>query len=337
MSTDLGLPTDREVTLEDLGAALDGEALCAAARAIESVRSDDDSRLLAEHHRLAIEGLTTTPFMHQAAVVARERGYFTFDRFERGLLPRAASWAHPDVPGDYGAVVRSGERVETPALWPFAQDAPVGDFQLNMAPKWWSHGLVHALVGFGWWPRLSEWELMHMARLSEALASLHYYWLAELGRADASGVGLDLAELKGTDVLIYGQLELDARDAEVRLRRLDSETARAIGENAVEILNYEMFAYRHGMYDGTLVEPTEKYLSLGEAGDYAKVHLPRLLSASFARYREHCLQADVDYATSAEGFERRVADVLRALVTPLRPAPSTAARRGLRVLQDLGQ
>jgi len=337
MSNDLGLPTDRDVTLEDLGAALDGDALCSAARAIESRRGARDEALLTEHHRLAIEGLTTTPFMYQAGLVARERGYFAFDRLERAFLPRADAWAHPEVAAGYGALTRGAERLVAPALWPFAQDCPVGDFQLNMAPKWWSHGLVHALVGFGWWPGLSEWELMHMTRLSEALASLHYYWLAELGRADTSGVGLDLAELTGTDLAIYAQLELDARDPEVRLARLDCEMARGIGDNAVQVLNYEQFAYRRGLFEGYLVEPTEKYLALGEAGDYAKVHLPRLISSSFARYREHCLVAGADYATSAEGFERRVADVLRALVTPRSPSESVAARRGLRVLQDLGQ
>ena len=337
ISPDLGIPNGEQVTLEDLGAALDGAVLCNAARAIEGFRSDADEPLLAVHHRLAIEGLTTTPFMHQVGVVARERGYFAFDRLERAFLGRAAAWSHPDVSADYGAVTRSAERVVAPALWPFAQDCPVADFQLNMAPKWWSHGLVHALIGFGWWPGLSEWELMHMARLSEAVAALHYYWLAELGRADANGLRLDLADLDGTEAIIYGQLELDARDPEVRLARLDCETTRDIADNAIQIINYEGFAYRRGLFEGYLVEPTEKYLALGEAGDYAKVHHPRLMSSSFARWREHCLAADEDYATSPEGFERRVADVLRALVTPLTPSPRVDARRGLRVLQDLGQ
>lgn len=337
MPLELDLPADQPVTLTDLGAVLGGEAFRAAAKAIEAARTDAAEERVAAYHRLAVEGLTTSPYMFQAALVARERGAFSFNRLERAFLPYASGWRHPDVGADYPTVGRASERVIAPALWPFAQDCPVGDYQVNIAPKWFTHGLLHTLIGFGWWPGLSEWEIMHMARLSEAVAALHWYWLAELGRADERGARIDLTRLDATDAALFLELELDARDRDVRLERLEGEHTVVVGDNAVEILNYESYAYRRGMHDGYLIEPDEKYLEFGEACDYAKVHHRRLASTSFARWRERCLVAGVDYATSAEGFEQRAADVLLALVTPTPASETPAVPRAVRVLQDLGQ
>jgi len=338
MSEPTTIPTDRPTTLTELGATLDGRAICAIATAIERARDATRDEAIARHHRVDVPGLTTTPFMHQVALVARERGFFSFNRLERDHLPPAPGWIHPELAPDYFQIRRGGEIFHAPALWPFAQDCPVGDYQLNLAPKWWSHGLVHTMIGFGTWPGLDEWQVMHMARLSEAIAAIHWYWLAELGRAHPLGARVDLSRLDEGDAAVYLRLELDARDPAVRLERLASEHATMIADNATEILNYESFAYRHGMLEGYLVEPTEKYLEFGEACDYAKVHHLRLTSPSFARWVEHCLEAEVDYATSPEGFEARAADVLRAIVSPLEAISADRRReRAVRVLQDLGQ
>src|SRR5690606_11674738 len=125
------------------------------------------------HHGFRVDGLTRTPFELQAALVARERGFFAFDRLERRFLPPAAAWVHHDLRPEDFAIRAEPDRLLTTKMWPFTQDAPVADFEVTAAPRWWSHGLVHALIGFAWWPDMREWAVMHMARLGEAVASLH--------------------------------------------------------------------------------------------------------------------------------------------------------------------
>lgn len=331
------LPTTADILLPDLGGTLSGASLRDLALAAEDARSPAAEALLTRHHGFTVDGLATTPFMHQASVAAREAGFFSMNRLERDFLPYAPAWRHPELSIDFTSVKRGPERIIAPALWPFAQDCPVADFQVNLAPKWWSHGLVHALVGFAWWPGFDEWALMHTSRLSEAVAALHWYWLAELGRMHPHGADIDLSELRGDEGARYAQLEFDARDPAVRRERLMLPLSEHIGDNGLETLNYETFCYRQAMAEGVLVEPTDRYLGFGEACEYARVHIGRVRSASFSRWLEHCALPGLDYATTPEAFERRAAVALRAVLTPAAPSPDARARRAVRVLQDLGQ
>jgi len=317
--------------------ALTAAQLVAQGEGIDARRSEAEVVALAHHHRLAVPGLTTTPYMHHVGLVSRDRGVVAFNRLERAFLPVPPSWVHPEFgAGFYASRVR-GESFEAQALWPFAQDCPVGDFQLNLPPKWWSHGLVHALVGFGAWPGLTEWDIMHMSRLSEALASFHWYWLAELGRMADDSPLIDLSDLRGREAMTYLDLEVGARDPSVRLERLRSRRSLAIAENGIGVLNYEAFAYQFGMTSGQMIEPEQRSLGFGEACEYAKVHYRRLTSSSFARWLEHCLVPDVDYATNHAAFDLRCSEALRALVEPCQLREDVSRERGQRVLTDLGQ
>ncbi|MDP6943301.1 MAG: hypothetical protein QF464_04055, partial [Myxococcota bacterium] len=153
-----------------------------AARAIEQARTSETDAMLADHAGLTLPGLTTTTLMAHAAQVARTSGCFSFDRLERAVLPPAPGWVGPGLSPAHYATELVGNRLTAPACWPFRQDAPLGDFGVTDGPKWWTHGQVHALVGGAYWPEMSEWEVAHMARLSEAVASWHWYWLSELDR-----------------------------------------------------------------------------------------------------------------------------------------------------------
>lgn len=325
--------------LPDLLASLTSESLVASARAFEAARTPESEAALGAFHRFRDPSLWTTPYQFQAGVAAREEGVFAFDRLERAHLEAPASWVHREISPAFYAVRLGAEAVLAPAVWPFSQDATVADYQTSIPPKWWSHSLVHALIGFGWWPGFTEWHLMACARLSEAVAAVHWYNLAELGRLDAKSLPIDLQELRGDHGMRYAQLEMSARRAEMRARRLGDPVAVQITQNALDTLGYEAYAFRRALFDGDLLEPEDVYLALGEAADYARVHIGRLNSASHARWRETCLVAGRDYATDALGFEARAARALEAIVTPRESGAdlgAITAKRARRVLQDLG-
>ncbi|MBL8787641.1 MAG: class I SAM-dependent methyltransferase, partial [Deltaproteobacteria bacterium] len=348
-------------SLSDFVATLTTDRVLAAARRLEDRRGvaasspgldtvpgqDALTHAVTAWHGFELPGLWTTPYMLKAGLAAADAGIVAFDRLERAFLPPHASWVHPEIgPAGY-AVSIAPERVVAPALWPFAQDLPVADFQsTGLPPKWLSHSLVHTLVGFGWWPTLTEWDLMHMARLSEALASYHWYWLAELGRLDHRGLGIDLSVLGRNDAPVYGILEEGARVRETRLERLEAETSRIVSDNGLDVLGYELYAYVQGVYQGDLVEPTDHYLGFGEAAEYAKTHLLRLRSPAFQRYLEHCLRPGRDYATDTQGFEAQAARALAAVFAagdeagrsdaPQVGDTAAIARRARRALADVG-
>ncbi|MFT7582730.1 MAG: SAM-dependent methyltransferase, partial [Myxococcota bacterium] len=318
-------------------AGLTGSAIQAHCLAIEQTRTVEQDQALAASHGFLTDGLLTTPLMYQAAQCARARGVFAFDRLERDFFPFLERWRHPDVSPGIFTLRRTPEQVHTHPLWPFVQDASVADYQIGQPAKWWSHGLVHAMIGFGWWPTMTEWDVMHMARLNEAVAAVHWYWLAEIGRADGPNPYRNFTNLDAADSALFHDLEQGAQDPSVRRSRVSLPASADIAGNALEILNYEAFCYRSGVHHGQLVEPDAGYIALGEACDYARVNHRRLMSTSHARWREACLEPGLDFATSAVGFEQRVADVLGAL---LRPAPEDITdaprRRARRVLQDMG-
>lgn len=327
-------------SLTDLAAALSPDHLLDAAQAIERWRTPRHEEALGRWFGFDPPGAWTTPFMLRAGLAAAARGLVAFDRLERVVLPAHTSWVHPDLgPAGYGSAL-GPETLHAPPLWPFAQDALPADFQTQkLAPKWLSHSLVHTLVGFGHWPELTEWELMGMARLSEAMASFHWYWLAELGRLDERGLELNLPNLERSDTALYLLLEQQAADPATRLARLQADASRHIADNALEILHYEIYAYRQLFHEGDLVEPTDLYIDFGEAAEYAKTHHRRLTSPSFARFLEHAMVAGEDYATSPDQFEARAAQALAAVLdeSPVDATAFDGRRRAIRTLQDAVQ
>jgi SAM-dependent methyltransferase len=324
--------------LLELAESVDADALLQAAARIDGTRSQDAEVAVVTHHGLAKPGLMTTPWMWQAGALAYREGLLAFDRLERSFLPPAAAWIHHDLRPEHFAVRLLPDRLEAPKMWPFCHDLPVADYQLTSAPKWWSHGLVHALLGGARWPGMSEWELMHTARLSEALAAWHWYWLAELGRAYCPAHSVVSGDAT-PECVACQRLEADGGRAEVRAERLRGEDARQVAVNALEVLRYEADAYREGLRSGLLRIPRGRYLDQGEACEYARYHQARLASRAWTRWAESCLTPGVDFAASPEAYEARAAWVVRALLEPLRELPSpdqVAPLRARRVLQDLG-
>lgn len=322
-------------SLTDLSHALSADHILDAARTIESWRRPSHEQALARWFGFEVPGAWTTPYMLRAGLAAAAHGVAAFDRLERIILPPHPSWIHPEIGASgYGAVA-GPETLHAPPLWPFAQDVPSADFQTrNLPPKWLSHSLVHTLVGFGHWPGLTEWELMGMARLSEAMASFHWYWLSELGRLDLEGMRLDLSNLGATDTAHYLYLEQQAKDPGQRRARLDDEASRHIADNALQILNYETYAFRQLIHEGDLIEPNDAYINFGEAAEYAKTHHHRLMSPAFSRFLEHAMVAGTDYATSPDQFETRAAHALAAVMDESECSAFDTRARAIRTLQD---
>ncbi len=321
-----------------LADALSAQDLIDAARAIDAGRTPEREAALMRHHGLRVPGLVETPFEYQAALRARERGFFAFDRLERAFLPPAPGWIHHDLRPDHFAIRLDVDRLAAPKMWPFSQDAPVADFEVTAAPRWWSHGLVHAMIGFAWWPGLREWAVMHMARLGEAVAALHWYWLGELGREYCPQH--TIATTDGVPNCPECQrLARRTHSAEARAERLADPKLLEVAQNAVDVLRYELHCYRHGLETNTLEIPSSDYLTIGESCDYALYHHRRLTSPSFQRWLEHCMAPGEDYATGPVAFSARCARVLDALLTPAaepEPDEAVAGRRAVRVLQDIG-
>ncbi|MGM0576508.1 MAG: hypothetical protein ACQEXJ_12335 [Myxococcota bacterium] len=327
------LPTH---SLEALADALEPGRVQDAAVAIDASRDAEREAALAEHHGFVLPPMTVTPLQYQAGLVARERGYFAFDRLERAFLPAPASWRHHDVDPSVYRVRRGPQRVRAHAMWPFRQDAPVADFESSARPRWWSHGLVHALAGFAWWDGLTEWELMHVARLAEAVAALHWYWLGELGRDYCPRHTVHDGAATPACHECWSK-EVEAHDPDIRAERIRSESSRGLVTNLADVIRYEAHCFRTGLHTGHLVVPGDTYLDVGEACEYARVHHRRLTSEATRRWMDACLVPGRDYATSPNAFEARCADVLAALVTPSNPSADTRSARARRVLQDVGE
>jgi len=330
-----GQVTSSPTAFAEFATTLNTETLLASVRAIAEARSPNSDALLDRWAGFALPGLATTTMMAHAAHLARAAGRFSFDRLERATLPLPSDWLPTGLCAQDFSVRLVGDRLESPTCWPFRQDAPVGDFGATDGPKWWTHGQVHALIGGAYWPEMSEWELMHMARLSEAVASWHWYWLSELDRRYCELHSVMSGD-QTPDCHRCRALEKAAGDPEVRRTRLREETAKTLADNSVSFLRYEAHCYDAGLAKGELIVPEGPYLSMGEACDYARAHRRRLLSSAHHRWVKTCLQADEEYATSLEGFSVKAAQVARALITPVTPPASAAASRARRVLQDIG-
>ena len=217
------------------------------------------------------------------------------------------------------AVDRPERKVIAPAD---AWDAPVG-------------GVVSALVGFAWWPDISAWEVMHTVRFGAALAAFYEHYLADIGRLDDRGLDIDRHEPRRADRLRMRRLEQDARDPDTRRERITNEASVGLVDRGLQVLGYELYAFRSGMFGGALIEPTGPYLALGVAADYARLHHARLHTPAFRRWLEACCVPGRDYATDAATFEARVADVLGGLLSTEVGAAARVAR-ARRVLADVG-
>ena len=302
---------------------------------IESRRSLESDALLYAHAGFAVPGLITTTFMAHSAHLSRAAGRFSFDRLERGVLPLPERWLPPGLSAQDFKTRLTPRRLESSKSWPFRQDAPLGDFGLNDGPKWWTHGQVHALLGGGFWDELSEWELMHMARLSEAVASWHWYWLSELDRRYCDLHSVTTSD-QTPDCEACRGLEREASISRVRLERLQAPEALDMARNSLSFLTFEAHCYAEGLTRGELVVPEGPYLSMEEACDYARRHRERLVSPAHRRWVRTCLTAGEDYATSLDDFSARAATLCEQLITPITPPNDVSIMRSTRVLQDLG-
>ena len=250
-------------------------------------RSEEDDALLEASTGFLIPDLATATMTAHAGHVARVNGCFSFDRLERATLPLPPSWLPPGLSHDAFATTLEGNRLQSSPCWPFRQDAPLGEFSVTEAPKWWSHGHVHALVGGAFWPTMSEWEIAHMARLSEAVAAWHWYWLSELDQRYCDVHSVMTAD-QTPDCDACRALARSASDASVRQKRLAAPEARAIADNGLSFLRYEAHCYTHGLTQGELVIPDGPYLNMGEACDYARMHGQRLMSPAHRRWLDTC-------------------------------------------------
>ncbi len=284
-----------------------------------------------------------TPFEWLAGLIAASQGVVAFDRLERTLLPTPASWVSEELSGSAEAsiyrVVRGPERIDAHPLWPFAFEGPLADYTGSAASKWWSHALIHALIGANLRPDMTEWEVMADVRFSEAVAAVHWYCLAELGRLGDGDLPLDLADLRGEEAVRYAGLARQSLDPRLRALRLSEPTSAHIAANALELLRYERFAWHAALTGGRLLEPGGTSLGLGESSEYARVHARRLRSNSTLRWVRFCRRGRDAEARDLEARAGEVLDALlfRSLEELFEEAEREgASRRFRRILQDLG-
>lgn len=315
-------------------------SILAAARSHENARSQDDEDRLLKAGGFAVPDLMLTSFQHHAAVLAYNAGIVGFEQTERTFLDMPDAWRRHDVTDAELRLVRQGVFLKAGTMvWPFRQDAPMANHSAFHSPRWLTHAFVHALLGSIYWPGLTEFELVHMARLSEVVAAWHWYWLAELGRETCSRhVNFDGVSVMA-ECHACSELESQARSRDVRLERLGASHAAEVASSAVDTLRYEVHAYWHGLLSGRLVIPEVDAIDHGDACDYARIHQRRLTSAAHALWVDQCLEAGTDYAADAADYARRTADLVEALMTPaaLVSHEEHAVRRAVRTLQDLAQ
>lgn len=322
-------------TLKEFNEHLNAAAIIGAAIRIEGTRTDRLEQDLLAFHGWGLSGLTTTPFMLQAGINARSSGCVAFNGLERSFLPAPDHWVHPTLTAADYAVTRARDTLKSSKSWPFRHDAAMADFSPRASPKWWSHSLIHSLIGFGAWSSMSEWDVMLMARLGEASASAHWYWLAELGRAYCPLHSVASGDAT-PDCDACRRLETLASRSSVILERLNGPHAGQIAENLLGVLRYEANAFEQGREEGVLLQPRGRYLDLGEAGDYALFHHRRLVSSEWLEFTETCLRPGVDTAGSLDAFEAKVVRVLAGILGASADGPAEPSARVRRVLQDLG-
>jgi hypothetical protein len=279
-------------------------------RAAEAARTPALEAALGRHLGLHPGDHFYTPHMLEAAALGWQAGIIAFDRLERTFLPPAVAWIPPGLSPEYFTVALERDHMRAPTYWPFMQDAPVADHDLSISPKWLGHGIVHTLVGFGRWPGLREWDVMQMARLSEAVAAWWWYWLAEVGRLHCPAHDV----YDGDWVPACGACQhLHQEGLEPAQRAARVEAGLATAAEGLLFLVEEVAAYAAGVKRRELVPPSHS-LTVGEACDYARVHTRRLRSPAFSRWVEHLLVPERDYATSPDGFARQALAVIDALV-----------------------
>lgn len=314
--------------LSDILPTLTPELLIDAARTIEARRAGPEDRLKQVAYgwyRVAMAGQWTTPFQLQAGIAAREAGIIAWDDNERAPLPTPPGWpASPDS-----------------ALDPWRDLAsPVAPFGLGRTPaRRFSRAVFRALVGHAYWPGLTAWELMHVLRLGEALTIVVDDWLGEIGRLDERGLELDRHRPGPTDRARLDALEREARRWDTRRERVGLAVSHQLALKGLEVLGYELFSYRSGMFGGQLNEPSGPYFDLGQSAAVAHRELARLSSPAFRRWLDHCQVADRDYATSAASFEARAAMALALVIgaqPPRQEGGLVSALRARRVLADVG-
>lgn len=310
-----------------------------AARAHDAARDESQDQRIAEALGFALPDLFLTPFQRHAAVLAYNAGIVAFERLERSYPEPPKSWCRHDLNLSQLEVVRQGFGVYGGhTVWPFRQDVPMADFSVAHPAPWLTHACIHTLLGGVSWPELSEFELLHTARLSEVVAAWHWYWLAELGNKTcdihSNFDGVD-ALAKCAECRAYAQ---EARRPEVRAERLNGEHAAMVASNAVSTFRYEVHAYWQGLLSGHIVVPSVDVLDHGEAADYARYHHRRMTSVSQRSWVEHCLQ-DGDFGGSPAAYAARASELVDALMRPVGLVTDAvrATRRAVRVLQDLGQ
>ncbi|MCC6993114.1 MAG: hypothetical protein IT370_00665 [Deltaproteobacteria bacterium] len=316
--------------------------LLAQARSLEDARDPLREAQLRRHFGFARDDLMVTPYMLGACEAGRVHGRFAFDRLERHFPPPAPDWLGPEHAGLDFAVELDVDRVRAPRYWPFAQDAPVADFELTTSPKWLGHSVVHALIGFGWWPGLTAWDVLHAARLSEGIAAWWWYWPAELGRGACPRHGVWSADWSASDcstcALVLASVQL--RDS--RLARLAAPEVPAQQQDGLAFLRQEVAAFAAGVRERRLDIPDSPVLTVGEACEYARVNTLRMQSVAFQRWLEALLIPGVDYARDHDELATRASQVLTTLLglpgapPPRPPARDEDALRALRVAQDVG-
>lgn len=263
-----------------------------------------------------------------AAAIAREAarsGMFLAHYEHRVHLPVPEQWI-PSERGDLRLPPRwQGGVLPESRYGPFRHDAAVAPFHPMHRGKWTAHALAHQLVGFGWWPRATLFELALAARLAEFIPIVVWYFLDEAGlrRCPLHQDGGPLFDdyCPACEEAAAGQGPAQpvepwreaARDfAQRELERIDRSRAQG-----------RLLPHRMGTVD-----------LAADAVSYVTMHAPRLRSRSFARHMEQFHGPGSARHGSLEALHARVEAVLAYLLDDAPPPPALGGGRMDRVVRD---
>jgi len=191
--------------------------------------------------------------------------------------------------------------------------------------KWTAHALAHQLVGFGWWPRATLFELALAARLAEFIPIVVWYFLDEAGlrRCPLHQDGGPLFDdyCPACEAAAGG-------DGPMQAPERWHEAAREFAARELERID-------RSRSQGRLLPHRMATVDLAaDAVSYVAMHAPRLRSRLFARHMERFYGPRSPRHGSLDALRERVDAILAHLLDGGPPPPVIGGGRTDRVVRD---
>lgn len=233
----------------------------------------------------------------------------------RTHLPPADDWIpfeRPDLTGSVDWVNGSLTELKYQG---FRTDQMIGAMHPGQSGKWTTHELLHRLVGFGWHPGLTEFELSLYARAAELLPVAVYYFLDEdgLNRCERH------QSINGPYVKWCSDCEAAAAEKKHIARPIFSDLGH-------QFISTELSALRESAAIGRPVYCPNGSIDLcSDSLAYAAAQIRRLQSSEFQHYAKLFFKHERGWHSSLDSMIGRVEQVASMLMngTSLPPWKAT--------------